>query len=118
MAETERLICDASALEEAGNGVRFEIERFGETVPAFAVRFDGRVYGYINACAHVPVELDWMEGDFFDADQRYLICATHGARYEPSTGLCVIGPCRGARLRALKMVERDGQVFVLETKPD
>ena len=115
MVETERVICQSSALADAGNGVRFEIQRYGETLPAFVIRFDGRVFGYINACAHVPVELDWMEGDFFDADQRYLVCATHGARYEPDTGYCVAGPCAGARLRPLKVLERDGQVFLVET---
>jgi len=114
MAETERLICDASALEDAGIGVRFEVVRFGQTQPAFVIRYAGRVYGYINACAHVPVELDWMEGDFFDADQRYLICATHGARYEPTTGHCVMGPCTGARLRPLDMLERDEKIYLVE----
>lgn len=118
MAERERVICMSSALEEAGDGVRFEVERFGETLPAFVIRFDGRVYAYINACAHVPVELDWMEGDFFDGDQRYLVCATHGARYEPTTGYCVAGPCSGARLRPLKVVERDGSVILKELVED
>jgi len=115
MAQSERVICDASALEDAGCGVRFQVERYGEPLPAFVIRFEGVVYGYINACAHVPVELDWMEGDFFDGDLRYLVCATHGARYEPTTGICVSGPCAGARLRPLEIAERDGQVILLES---
>ncbi|QID17753.1 Rieske 2Fe-2S domain-containing protein [Nitrogeniibacter mangrovi] len=114
MARTERLICASEALTDGDAGVRFQLERHGQTVPAFAVRFDGRAYAYVNACAHVPVELDWMEGDFFDSDRRYLICATHGARYEPETGYCVMGPCRGARLQPLTIVERDGQVWLVE----
>lgn len=116
MAETERLICASAALEEAGDGVRFEVERYGERLPAFVIRFQGAAYGYINACAHVPVELDWMEGDFFDADQRYLVCATHGARYEPTTGVCVAGPCSGARLRPLRVDERNGSVWLIDSE--
>ena len=112
MAEAQRLICASSDLVERGAGVRFSVERYGESRPAFAIRFDGRVYAYINACAHVPVEIDWMEGDFFDTEQRYLVCATHGARYEPTDGYCVMGPCRGARLTPLAVVERDGQVWL------
>ena len=27
---------------------------------------DGVVRAYLNRCAHVPVELDWVEGEFFD----------------------------------------------------
>ena len=48
---------------------------------AFAVRFRGRVRAFLNRCGHLPVELDWEEGRFFDASGLYLICATHGALY-------------------------------------
>ena len=27
------------------------------------------VYGYLNRCAHMPMELDWREGMFFDAGE-------------------------------------------------
>jgi nitrite reductase/ring-hydroxylating ferredoxin subunit len=33
----------------------------------------------------------------FDDDQL-VECRAHGAHYEPRTGLCVRGPCVGARL--------------------
>lgn len=107
------MICEASALQEGGRGVRFQVDWFGRSEPAFAVRYRGKVWAFLNRCAHVPVELDWQEGEFFDSDGRYLICATHGALYEPSSGICVLGPCRGRRLVPLRVVERDGQVFWL-----
>jgi nitrite reductase/ring-hydroxylating ferredoxin subunit len=117
MAESERLICASADLVERGAGVRFEVERYGEQRPAFMVRFDGRVYAYINACAHVPIELDWMEGDFFDSEQLHLICATHGARYDPTSGYCVMGPCQGARLVPLPVAEHDGGVWLVGPPP-
>ena len=83
MALRKRLICASSALEECGAGVRFMVSRGDETLPAFVVRFDGSPRAYVNQCAHVGVELDWMEGEFFDSDRRHLICATHGATYAP-----------------------------------
>ena len=55
-----------------------------------------------------------MEGEFFDNEQRHLICATHGATYAPENGHCVAGPCKGARLTPLRVVEDDGQVWLLE----
>ena len=118
MARTERVICAASALEERGAGVRFMILRDGIERPAFVVRYDGRPHAYINACAHVAVELDWLEGAFFDTERRYLICATHGATYEPDSGRCIAGPCRGARLTPLEVIERDGDVVLIEGLPD
>ena len=114
MAERKRLICASSALEECGVGVRFKVTRGDQTVPAFVVRFDGLPRAYVNQCAHVGVELDWMEGEFFDSEQRLLICATHGATYTPANGHCVAGPCKGARLTPLKVVEEGGQVWLLD----
>jgi len=115
VAEHARLICDSGALEEGGKGVRFKVHTSEGAVPAFVVRYDGKVYGYINRCAHVPVELDWEDGAFFDYSKLYLICATHGATYLPETGVCVMGPCKGKRLASLVVEERDGQIFLKET---
>ena len=114
MAEHSRIICSSAALEEGGKGMRFTVQTTNGTAPAFAVRFDGKVYAYLNRCAHVPVELDWMDGAFFDYSKLYLICATHGATYLPETGVCVQGPCVGKQLTPLTVEERDGQIFLLK----
>ncbi len=114
MATRERLICPSAALENGGKAVRFPVPFWGDDAVGFAVRFDGQVHGYLNRCAHVPVELDWEEGQVFDLTRQYLICATHGAHYEPDTGICVMGPCGGQRLQKLKIAERDGNVFLIE----
>jgi nitrite reductase/ring-hydroxylating ferredoxin subunit len=114
LAATQRLICDGAALNEGGPGVRFEVQRDGAPAAAFVIRYGGGVYAYLNRCAHIPVELDWMEGEFFDKAGLYLICATHGATYEPDTGHCIMGPCKGQRLVALQVEERDNQVYLLE----
>lgn len=96
-----------------GRGVRFQVEYFGDTVPAFVVRHNGIVRGYLNRCAHVALELDWREGEFFDADGRDLICSAHGAVYDAANGRCLGGPCGGAPLVALRMEEREGGVYFL-----
>lgn len=114
MAESERLICLAADLEERGRGVRFELEWRGETAPAFVVRYAGQVRAYLNRCAHVPVQLDWQTGEFFDYSKIYLICATHGALYAPDSGQCVGGRCNGKGLQALPVIERDGGIYLLQ----
>lgn len=118
MAEAARLICASAALAEGGKGVRFEVETGGEALPAFAVRHGGKVRAYVNRCAHIGVELDWMPGEFFDDSGLYLICATHGAIYLPDSGQCVAGPCRGARLTPLAVSEQDGNVYLKQDKQD
>lgn len=116
MAERERLICDSAALAEGGPGIRFEVERDGRTQPAFVVRFDGRPRAFLNQCGHIPVELDWQAGEFFDDSRLYLICATHGALYHPASGECVGGRCAGRGLVTLSVAERDGHVYLMEAQ--
>jgi nitrite reductase/ring-hydroxylating ferredoxin subunit len=112
-ADATQLICRSDELAEKGAGVRFVLaQQGGGTIKGFAIRYHGRVYAFQNACRHVPVELDLMEGHFFDASGAYLVCSMHGALYAPDSGLCVAGPCKGARLLPLDAVERDGEVWI------
>lgn len=108
---TEIFICKADALSDGGKGLRFPVTAFGEDATAFVIRYGQQPYAYLNRCAHVPMELDWNEGEFFESSGLYLMCATHGALYEPETGHCAGGPCRGGKLQPLRVVERDHQIF-------
>jgi len=116
MVDEQRLICDSGSLIEGGKGIRFDLGYLGETAPAFAVRYRGKAYAYLNRCAHVPVELDWLEGEFFDYSGLYLVCTMHGASYAPQSGTCVAGPCKGARLISIPVHERNGRVYLTESK--
>ena len=111
MAARERLICGSDVLAGSGAGVRFEVQRGDETVPAFIVRYDGQVHAYINRCTHMRMELDWKLGRFFDDEGLHLVCSMHGAVYAPDTGECRGGPCAGA-LAQLEVEERDGCVYL------
>lgn len=104
-------LCASADLIERGRAHGFELTWNGQTVPAFALRFEGQVVAYLNRCAHVPVEMDWQPGQFLDQDGRWIVCAIHGAAYEPADGHCVAGPCAGRRLQAVRVMEHDGTVF-------
>lgn len=121
------VICGSSDLEDAGLAFRFfvksevlqslDLKNVKSTdiqLPAFAFRYCGEVYAYLNRCAHIPMELDWRPGDFFSLDKKYLICATHDAHYLPKTGESISGPCpKGSGLIKLNIAEREGQVYLL-----
>ncbi|KAF7599105.1 MAG: (2Fe-2S)-binding protein [Candidatus Dactylopiibacterium carminicum] len=106
------LICTVAELTDGGEARRFELDLAGERVPAFAQRWQGQVYAYVNRCAHIPIELDWNPGKLLDDSGQYLICATHGALYAPDSGECLAGPCAGQRLRALAVCEDGGNVYL------
>jgi nitrite reductase/ring-hydroxylating ferredoxin subunit len=113
MVERVRVICASGALVDSGDGVRFEVEYFGEAAPAFAVRYAGSVHAYLNRCSHVAMELDWREGAFFDLDGRDLLCSSHGATYDAQSGRCLGGPCNGTALVKLRVEEREGRIYFM-----
>lgn len=92
----------ALATELAEGGTRkFKFTRNGRPAEGFLARFQGQLVAYENICRHLPVSLDFNKGNFFTGDGLHFVCQTHGATYEPLTGLCVLGPCQGQSLKAL-----------------
>jgi nitrite reductase/ring-hydroxylating ferredoxin subunit len=112
MADGQRIVCESAALVEGGRGMRFDIAGPDRPVPCFAVRFDGTAVAYVNSCPHRGTELDWQHGEFFDESGLYLLCATHGAAFDPATGKCVSGPCAGDSLFPIAVRESGGIVVI------
>ena len=92
--------------------MKFVFEEGGARKEGFVLRLEGRLYAYRNECRHIPMTLDWVENRFFSRDGRFIQCATHGALYEPASGICVGGPPAGERLRSLP-VEVEGEDVVV-----
>ena len=104
-------LCASSEVIDGGKGIRFAVVAGGRETTGFVIRFRGKAFAYLNRCAHVPIELDWNQGEFFESSGLYLMCATHGAIYAPDTGRCQGGPCRGNKLRSIAVTEIDEQLF-------
>ena len=102
-------LCNSADLADSGQAVGFDVLYQGQSCRAFAIRYAGGAHAYLNRCSHVPMELDYQPDRFFDSTGHWLICATHGATYHPSTGQCSGGPCRGGLVR-IGLHERDGVV--------
>ena len=84
-----------------GETVKFSIPRDGRPLEGFLARYQGKLVAYENRCRHLPVSLDFFEGQFFTQDGQHFVCHNHNALYEPLTGLCTQGPCEGQSLKAL-----------------
>lgn len=112
MAKNLRLICSSNEVAEGGKGFRFLAPRYGREVQAFVVRFQGKIHAYYNECGHIPAELDWLPGEFFDDSKLYLICSIHGALYAPDSGRCLGGRCQGRGLKPLRVSESEGSIYL------
>lgn len=78
----------------------------------FLVQVEGRLRAYANVCPHKQHPLNLMDDEFLVPGEKLLRCASHGALFEPESGLCVFGPCAGRTLTALECRVENGQVLV------
>jgi nitrite reductase/ring-hydroxylating ferredoxin subunit len=93
------------ALTDLGDRVRFEYDPpLGEEpVEAVVIRLDGGPVAFQNVCPHLGMALDCHTGEFVSDEGMLLVCDAHGARFEPDSGLCTMGPCEGDRLGTLRL---------------
>jgi nitrite reductase/ring-hydroxylating ferredoxin subunit len=98
-----------ASLGEIGHGCskKFTLRRGQRELEALIVNYEGDHFAYMNRCPHTGITLDWVNNQFFSSDTRYLMCATHGAVFEPPSGECVWGPCFGLSLQSVP-IEIDG----------
>lgn len=95
--------------------INFQFERDGRKRDGFVARFAGEIVAYENVCRHIGINLDREGGQIFSRDGKHFVCQTHGATYEPLSGLCVLGPCKGERLKKLKIEISEETIWFPET---
>ena len=102
-------LCASADLVDGESAVAFEVCYQGQNMRAFAIRYQGQVHAYLNQCSHVAMEMDMREGHFFDDSGCWLLCANHGAAFQPDTGAQVAGPGRGGLMK-IALSEKNGLV--------
>jgi nitrite reductase/ring-hydroxylating ferredoxin subunit len=107
-----KLVARVGEVQE-GSSKKFVIKPGGHPVEAFLVNYEGGLYAYVNRCRHIALTLDWVDNRFFTEDGRYIICANHGATYEPRSGECVWGPCAGAFLQRVPLEIAEEKVYAV-----
>jgi len=96
---------------EHGTSKKFTMRRGGRDLEALLVNYQGNHFAYVNRCPHTGITLDWVNNQFFSSDNRYIMCATHGAVFEPPSGECIWGPCVGLSLQSLPIEINGGQIY-------
>ena len=105
-----KLVGEVSELTH-GSSKKFTIRSGGRELEALLVNYQGALFAYRNRCPHVGISLDWVDNQFFSADRRYLMCANHGAVFEPKTGECIWGPCAGLSLQSVSLEIEGLKIF-------
>ena len=90
----------------------FSIESGAVAVNIFLININNNFFAYENRCPHTGVTLNWQPDQFFDIENHFIQCSTHGALFRFDDGYCVRGPCVGAKLKSLPLKIDDGEVYV------
>ncbi|MCE4556591.1 Rieske 2Fe-2S domain-containing protein [Pelomonas sp. P8] len=89
-------------LPERGSRGFDPLGRGADTV--FVVRQGEMLRAYLDRCPHYgDTSLPWRKDRYLDAAGEAIVCAAHGARFDPATGACLLGPCLGQSLTAVPL---------------
>ena len=108
MTEPRRL-CRLEAIPD-GEAKALPVEGFDYEI--FIHRDGQGVRAFLNSCPHWGTPLDWVPDRFVAPDGEHFLCATHGALFRMGDGVCVAGPCLGARLTGVPVRLADGWVVL------
>lgn len=73
----------------------------------------GQPRAWLNRCPHARWPLDTFDGRFLFTPDGALICAAHGALFDPGSGQCRGGPGRGEPLTAIALDLSDPAQIIL-----
>ncbi len=74
----------------------------------FVVRRGEAAFGYVDRCPHMGLPLAQVLDQYMAGD--LVACSWHGALFRPEDGVCVGGPCAGARLTPWRVTVEDGTI--------
>ena len=86
--ESDSEVLVPRAASTFGRAASFAFVRAGERMTSFIViGRDGIARAFVNRCPHVPYPLDFGDGEVLDQDGQTIVCANHGARFDPDSGM-------------------------------
>jgi nitrite reductase/ring-hydroxylating ferredoxin subunit len=104
------LALDSAVVEGQARGFRAG----GAARKIIVVRKDGLLRAYLDACPHYDgTPMAWRTDEYLSGDRAHLACHSHGARFDVTTGICVLGPCLDQRLTAVQIRNVDGKIQAL-----
>ena len=114
--DTLRVICSLADLQDPG-ARGFTVGSGDWPLRGLVVRRGASVRAYVNRCPHAGHPLNLRPHEFLTPDESLILCRSHGALFEMTTGHCVAGPCMGQALTSVGVQVVDGYVM-LEEDPD
>lgn len=80
--------------------------------PLLIVATGEGIKGYVNACPHQFLPLDYRSPRLLSQDGTRLMCSAHGAMFDATTGQGVAGEGLGCSLSPVPLRESEGRIFI------
>ena len=93
-----------------GAARNFVLEMKAGRFHGFVVRRGDAVHGYVDRCAHMALPLAQQLDQYLTPDGALIQCSWHGALYRVEDGVCIGGPCTGARLQPWPVTVTGGTI--------
>jgi nitrite reductase/ring-hydroxylating ferredoxin subunit len=108
-----RLLCRLDDLNATGCR-EFRLGGGDWPLRGFVVRASDGLHAYVNRCAHLALQLNYLPDRFLTHDGSALMCYVHGAIFTKDTGLCIAGPCSGLSLAPVPIKVIDDCVLLAD----
>lgn len=99
-------VCDMKEIINATHSV--DLDGF----PLMIVKAGKGLRGYMNACPHKFLPLDWLSGNIMSVDGTVIRCSNHGAQFDAETGAGRCGMSADYALIPVPLVTRCGEIFI------
>ncbi len=111
--DLNRVLCRLADLDDPGARA-FTVGAGVWPLRGFVVRRGNEAQAFVNHCPHQGHPLNLRPEAFLTPDGALILCSSHGAMFEISTGLCVAGPCAGQSLKRVPILIEAGFVILGE----
>jgi nitrite reductase/ring-hydroxylating ferredoxin subunit len=91
----------------------------GQGLESIFITRRGTEFGaFLNRCPHARWPLDTFDGRFLFALDGSVICAAHGAMFDPISGHCLSGPGQGGGLCKVPLRQDVNALIIGELERD
>jgi len=107
---TATALCPLDDIPDGG-GRQVSRDEAGE-VAIVVLRRGDRAWAYRNVCPHFSIPLNYEPDTFWAYGGELVMCAHHSAMFRFDDGVCVDGPCLGARLTPIPIRIENRRILI------
>ncbi|MCF6288973.1 MAG: Rieske (2Fe-2S) protein [Proteobacteria bacterium] len=109
------MICELAKISAITDNIWYEycLQSNNGLISIMLLKQNNQYIAYKNFCPHQGRRLDYVAGKFLLTPNGNILCPTHGAEFNPQSGLCISGPCVGESLQPVTIKTNEESIFTV-----